>query len=322
MAWRFEPGEGLRKAFRRVSAEEIAKVRAGLDGTGGGSRQGDSRGAPGVQAAARAGAPRQAAARLRFCRREPPLAGRRAAALRLARHDRASAELRQARGRSRSRHPGRGGRSACDRGSRLTEPRTAANDIEEKLRQVLALLDDAEASVAELDWPNSKRALLRGFHRGQKRLRRDWKAACEDARARRAAQLAKAREGSVGAAPPVPARRAPGVPRADRRREGDRRAARQRARSLAPLRAASRRSDALRSRGHPRPSPRRDREAARARCGSEAFKKGEDFSSQKAKAFAGVIGTAWDKASKRKARKSGKRRRANGADPAAISPPR
>ena len=32
MAWRFEPGEGVRSAFRRVSAEEIAKVRSGLTG--------------------------------------------------------------------------------------------------------------------------------------------------------------------------------------------------------------------------------------------------------------------------------------------------
>jgi CHAD domain-containing protein len=58
--------------------------------------------------------------------------------------------------------------SHCENGS---------GDIEEKLRQVLALLGDAEASVAELDWPNSKGALLHGFRRAQKRLRRDWKTA-------------------------------------------------------------------------------------------------------------------------------------------------
>ena len=32
MAWRFEPGEDLKKAFRRVAEEEIASVRAGLAG--------------------------------------------------------------------------------------------------------------------------------------------------------------------------------------------------------------------------------------------------------------------------------------------------
>ena len=30
MTWRFEPGEGLQNAFRRVAAEEIARVRSSL----------------------------------------------------------------------------------------------------------------------------------------------------------------------------------------------------------------------------------------------------------------------------------------------------
>ena len=55
----------------------------------------------------------------------------------------------------------------------------------------------------------------------------------------------------------------------------------------------------------------------------DAFKKGEDFSSQKAGAFASAIGTAWEKGAKRKARKtSGKRRHGNGAEAAATSPQR
>ena len=101
MAWRFEPGEGLRKAFRRVSAEEIAKVRAGLSG-------------PEADRDKAIHEARQAFKRLRalvrlakpplgsdFAGGEPPMAGRRAAALRLARHDGAAAELRQARRRLR-----------------------------------------------------------------------------------------------------------------------------------------------------------------------------------------------------------------------------
>ena len=102
MAWRFEPGEGLRKAFRRVSAEEIAKVRAGLNGPEADrdkaiheARQAFKR----LRALVRAC---QAAARLGFRRREPAVAGRGPAALRLARYDGAPSKLRQARGRSRA----------------------------------------------------------------------------------------------------------------------------------------------------------------------------------------------------------------------------
>jgi hypothetical protein len=64
-------------------------------------------------------------------------------------------------------------------------------------------------------------------------------------------------------------------------------------------------------------------EKQREKLQKDAFKKGEDFSSQKAGAFASAIGAAWEKAAKRKARKSsGKRKHANGAEAAATSPQR
>jgi CHAD domain-containing protein len=203
-----------------------------------------------------------------------------------------------------------------------TGAKNGANDVEEKLRQVLVLLDDAEASVAELDWPNSKRALLHGFHRGQKRLRRDWKEACKDAR--------------------------PDALHCWRKRVKDQSAQLRLFRRVAPPAFRARIVDeketaellgdehdlwllSERLRADPMPSDlagirdilldeiERRRSALRGR----AFKQGESFSSQKAKAFADVIGSAWDKALERHAkRRPGKRRRANGAATAAISPPR
>src|SRR5262245_12654105 len=179
MAWRFEPGEGLRKAFRRVSEEEIAKVRTGLAG-------------PAAERDKAIHEARQAFKRLRALVRlaKPPLGSDFAAenrrwrdAGRLLSGSRDTTVLLQSFVKLLSDCAGKL-RAPSVKGLRARIAKTkvgnGSDDIEEKLRQVLPLLDEAEASVADLDWPNSRGALLHGFHRAQKRLRRDWKKACKE----------------------------------------------------------------------------------------------------------------------------------------------
>lgn len=320
MAWRFEPGEGLRKAFRRVSAEEIAKVRAGLRG-------------PEAERDKAIYEARQSFKRLRALVRlaKPPLGSDFAAenrrwrdAGRLLSGSRDTTVLLQSFDKLLGDRAERFKAQAVKRlRSRITKTKAGngADDIEEKLHQVLLLLDEAEASVADLDWPNSRDALLHGFHRAQKRLRRDWKKACKDPlpealhswRKRVKDQAAQLRL----------FRRV--VPPAFRARIADEKETAELLGNEHDLWLLSERL-----RADPMPSDLagiRDLlldeiEKRRAALRQEAFKKGDDFSSQKAKAFADAIGAAWDKASKRKARKSGKGRRAKDADPATISPPR
>jgi CHAD domain-containing protein len=320
MAWRFEPGEGLRSAFRRVSAEEIAKVRAGLGGPE------DNRDKAIHEA-------RQAFKRLRALVRlaKPPLgadfaaenmrwrdagrllSGSRDTTVLLQCFDRLVAECGEAcppaiAKRLRSRLAGRNGNGA-------------AEDIEAKLREVLRLLDEAETSVAELEWPNSKRALLHGFHRGQKRLRRDWKAACEDAepdalhswRKRVKDQAAQLRL----------FRRV--VPAAFRARIGDEKETAELLGNEHDLWLLSKKLSAGKLPNDV--ADIRDKllamiEAQRGALRREAFRKGEDFSSQKAGAFARAIGEGWERAAKRKARKQIKRKQVTGEEAAATSPRR
>ena len=321
MAWRFEPGEGLRKAFRRVSAEEIAKVRAGLTGP-------EENRDKAIHEA------RQAFKRLRALVRlaKPPLgsdfagenrrwrdanrllSGSRDITVLLHCFDTLVSE-------SGTALPARTVKRLRSRIA-ATGAKNGANNIEEKLRQVLVLLDEAEASVAELDWPNSKRALLHGFHRGQKRLRRDWEEACKDAR--------------------------PDALHSWRKRVKDQSAQLRLFRRVVPPAFRARIIDeketaellgnehdlwllSERLRADPMPSDLagvRDSlldeiERRRIALRDQAFKKGVDFSSQKAKSFANALGSAWEKALEREARKRARKRgRASGPAVAATSPPR
>ena len=321
MVWRFEPGEGLRKAFRRVCAEEIAKVRVGLSGPE------DSRDKAIHEA-------RQAFKRLRALVRlaKPPLGSDFAAenkrwrdAGRLLAGSRDTTVLLQCFDRLVE----ESGDACSARAAKRLRSRIAKNgangagdDLDANLREVLALLDEAETSVAELDWPNSKRALLHGFHRGQKRLRRDWRAACDGAEAEalhswrkrvkdQAAQLRLFRRI---------------VPAGFRARIG---AEKETAELLGnehdlwllceKLRGTTLPSDLSEVRDKLLKKIENHRDALR----KEAFKKGEEFSSQKAGAFADAIGAAWEKAAKRKTRKpSEKKRRQNGIQAEATSPQR
>ncbi len=320
MAWRFEPREGLRKAFRRVSAEEIAKVRAGLSG-------------PETERDRAVHEARQGFKRLRALVRlaKPPLgadfaaenrrwrdagrllSGTRDTAVLLQCFDALAAGSRSADGvspqllaRLQSRLAGRS--------------RKGAANFADKLRQVLVLLDEAEASVAELEWPNSRKALMRGFHRGQKRLRRDWKEACgtgaPDAlhswRKRvkdQSAQLRLLRR-------VVPAAFSARIAREKETAEllGDEHdlwLLSERLRNLTlPAGLHAVRSGFL-----------SEIEARRNALRVDAFARGNEFSSQKAKSFAGSMALAWDKAARHRARKKAEKRlRASGLRALAISP--
>ena len=318
MAWRFEPGEGLQQAFRRVSLEEIAKVRASLGGTDG------DRGEAIHEA-------RQAFKRLRaLCRLARPALGANFAAenrrwrdagqllsdsrdmtVVLESFDSLAAECSTNRkmARLRARLAGSGARNGSD-------------DFKEKLRQLFALLDNAETSAAELAWPSSEPVLLRGFKRTQKRLRRDWKAARKEPASERfhcwrkrtkdqSAQLRLFRR----ILPPACHHRI------DVEKET--------AELLGQDHDLWVLSERLRSALIPGDlADARDLllakiEKQRAELQREAFHKGKSFSSQKAKALAQSVGKAWEKALARVEKK--RQRRAKGANEtlgAAISPPR
>ena len=293
MTWRFEPAEGLRDAFRRVSAEEIAKVRAGLSGA---EEERDEA----IHEA------RQSFKRLRALVRlaKPPLGSDFAAENRRWRDagrllsgsrdttvllkcfdaiagDCAAEQSAHAVRRLRARLAGKTG--------------NGGEHVEEKLREVLALLDDAEASMAELDWPNSRNALLHGFRRAQKRLRRDWKTACASGEPEalhswrkrvkdQASQLRLFRNV---------------VPAAFRKRIADQKAT---AEHLGDEHDLWLLSDRLRDESIPgslfaaRDALLEQVEKHRGNLRKKAYRRGESFSSQKARDFSEEIGLAWDKA--------------------------
>jgi len=321
MAWRFEPGEGIRNAFRRVSAEEIARVRVALSG-------------PEAERDDAVHESRQAFKRLRALVRlaKPPLGSDFAAedrrwrdAGRLLSGSRDTTVLLQS-----------FDKLVASRGSDLparaiervrsgiagARARNGAAHMDENLRQVLLLLDEAETSVAALDWPNSRRALLHGFHRGQKRLRRDWKLAHKHEapemlhswRKRVKDQAAQLRL----------FRRV--VPPGFRERIG---AEKETAELLGDehdlwllaehLRAETLPSDAAAARDLLLDEIERRRTALR----KQAFERGREFSSQKEDEFSRLIGKAWDKASRSRARKGAGKARGNGATrPGLTSPQR
>lgn len=307
MAWRFEPGEDLQSAFRRVSAEEIAKVRSGLT-------------ASEVNRDRSIHEARQGFKRLRALVRlaEPPLAAdfadenrRWRDAGRLLSGSRDTTVLLQCFDRL----VADGGAHAEGDGIGCLRQQIAANGtgdgaahVEENVRQVLAILDAAESSIAGLNWPEGKGALLRGFHRGQKRLRKDWKAAREDVE--------------------------PDALHSWRKRIKDQAAQLRLFRGLMPAGLRTRRNDEketaellgdehdlwllaerLQSASIPAElAGLRDRlseEIGRRRSDlqRQAFRKGGEFSAEKPRAFARAIGAAWDKAARRQT--NGRRKRAN-----------
>jgi CHAD domain-containing protein len=319
MTWRFEPGERLQNEFHRVAAEEIARVRTGL-------------GDPGADKNAAIHSARQGFKRLRALTRLGKtqldadfeaenrrwrdagrlLSGSRDTTVLLETFDKLVAD---------------GGAKLSPGDTARLRSRLAAtgapNGVAEQndhMQEALQLLDDAEQRVASLHWPSSTRALVRGLHKGQARLRRKWRKAHETGAADALHSWRKCVKDQ--AAQLRLFRRVVHNGLRDRRNEekqaaeilgeehdlwllGDRLA------GITLPQGAARTRDMLRD----------EIEKQRDKLRREAFKKGETFSSEKPKSFARAIGEAWGKASKRKAGKKRKARRANGATRvSAISP--
>ncbi len=176
MTWRFEPGEALGDAFRRVAAEEIAKVRACLTDPAQDraraiheARQGFKR----LRALLRLAEPslgaafcdenrlwRDAGRQLSGCRDQTVLQesfNRIVAGCRGGLPEEALAVLRV--------------HLAGDGGG------PTASDVDEHVRVAVALLDNADKRVADLNWPAASEPLRKGLKRSQSRLRKNWKAA-------------------------------------------------------------------------------------------------------------------------------------------------
>lgn len=179
MTWRFEPGEELREAFRRVAAEEMAKLRECLDD------ESADRGQAIHQA-------RQSFKRLR-------------ALLRLARPALGDQYRRE---NLRWRKAGRllSGRREADVLAETFQSLVAGSDakfsqrtlatlraqlngdthvfaaaaLEKNLAKVRALLDSAERELPKLRWPSGIEDLRRGLRKSQSRLRKGWRAAAAD----------------------------------------------------------------------------------------------------------------------------------------------
>lgn len=175
MAWRFEPGEGLSRAFRRVAAEEIAKVRGGLTD-------------PQKDRAKAIHEARQGFKRLR-------------ALLRLAKPSLGSAfgsENRRWRDAGRQLAGTRDLTVLQETFDKLVEgcgAGLAAGDLQ-RLRafvangagagdlhggvsvdNVLGLIDDAGKRLGDLHWPGNAKALAKALHGSQKKLKDTWKKA-------------------------------------------------------------------------------------------------------------------------------------------------
>jgi CHAD domain-containing protein len=179
MAWRFEPGEALRNAFRRVAAEEIAKVRSVLsDGSTDRvkavheARQGFKR----LRALLHLARPSLGARfgdENRFWRDAGrQLAGARDRVVLLESFDKIAEGCG---GKAQKRQLARLRRHFAADGGRKAGP-----NVEVCVCGVVKLLDDAEGRIESLDWPADSKELARGLKRGQVRLRNDWKAALKD----------------------------------------------------------------------------------------------------------------------------------------------
>ncbi len=176
MVWRFEQGEDLRQAFRRVAEEEIARIRAGL-------AAGEADRARAIHVA------RQGFKRLRaLARLARPTLGRRFAATNRGWRD-AGRLLSGSRDRTVLMEsfdklvancgldlPASAIRSLRNRileGAAVPAP----GETDAKIEEVIELIDVAAQDVAALSWPKSSEALVAGFHRSQRELRKSWKRA-------------------------------------------------------------------------------------------------------------------------------------------------
>ncbi len=311
MAWRFEAGENLREAFRRVAEEEITRIRAGFE-AGEGNR------ARAIHAA------RQGFKRLRA----------------LARLARPTLGARFAIENRRWRDAGRLLSGSRDRtvleecfdklvADGIDLPAATIETLRERVlsdsavptpaetetsvEQVLEVLDAAGKDTG-LAWPRRSSDLRRGFRKSQAQLRKAWKAACRDG--------------------------SPGALHNWRKRVKDQSAQLRLFRNIVPEALAELRNAAketaeqlgeehdlwlLSERLSDVSVPKRAAKARfklldiikerRADLRRQAFERGEGFSSQDAKAFAHEVSDAWDGASERAGKKS--RRRKQGGSRAA-----
>jgi CHAD domain-containing protein len=178
MAWRFEPGEALPEAFRRVAAEEIANIQTDLsscDADRDRAVHQARRRFKRLRALLRLASPSlgaQFAAENRHWRE----AGRKLAAKRDA------AVL----GTSFDAIAGRCGNSVPEAAlARLRAHITGAGpspaggsyDFDRVLHGVRGELDEAKERLGRLDWPESRKDLSRGLRQSQRRLRKSWKRA-------------------------------------------------------------------------------------------------------------------------------------------------
>jgi CHAD domain-containing protein len=318
MAWRFEPAEGLQRAFRRTALEEIARVRDSLrtadddrNGAIHSARQGFKR----LRALMRLAKPQLGAdfdaENRRWRDAGRLLSGSRDTTVLLQTFDTLIADC--------------GGKVSADSvgrlRSRVAKSGAANGDAheDEQVDGALCVLDDAERAVAKLRWPNTARALKRGLKQCQRRLRRKWKKARETGEADALHAWRKCVKDQ--AAQLRLFRRALNSGLRDRRNDE---------KQTAELLGAEHDLWLLRERLGEMTLPqalagtrdilREEIEAHRDRLRREAFEKGKPFSSERPKAFAAAVGGAWMKASKRKPTKRAKQGRANNAAQKTISP--
>jgi CHAD domain-containing protein len=298
MAWRFEPGEGLREAFSRVAREEVARVRGCLS-----ARQPDletavheaRQGFKRLRALLRLAKPQLgqdfAVENRRWRDASRLLSGSRDTTVLLQTFDKIIAKCNGAMPASQSRRLRAAIESRADK--------NGGANIEPDVREVLSLLDEADEAIVRLNWPDSPASLLKGLRKSQGRLRKDWK------RARKTAEADALHSW--------------------RKSVKDQAAQLRLLRGVAPARMRARRNDEKKAgellgdehdlwllsehlRSEPSPSKLaaardillseigKERESLR----EEAFKKGKGFSSAGAKSFAGEIASAWRRASSRK----------------------
>ncbi len=305
MAWRFEPGENLSVAFRRVAEEEVGKIRAALAG--------DTPRATGIHEA------RQSFKRLR-------------ALLRLAGSSSHDQRLFRDAGRRLS-----GSRDqtvileSFDKivaGSDLPRDEVDAlrahlagnghagggADTEAGIRAVLGLLDEASQRMAALPWPEDAEALAKALKRSQARLGKAWKKARKSGkpptlhewRKRVKDQAAQLRLLRRVASPSLRARHA------DEKKAAE---------LIGEEHDFWMLAERLSAAGFPdRFVATRDRliatiAARRAALCKEAFKLGKRFSAQKPKAFARELTKAWERADRASRKAAAAEKRATSPQP-------
>jgi len=175
MAWRFEPGEKLEDALRRVAIEEIARARAGLVGQDDGraravheARQGFKRLRALARLARPALGPLFAEENARWRDLGKLLSGLRDRHVLLESFEGAVAGFGDALRADAVEH--------LRKRLRL-ETAPAEADGSAKEAEALRRLEIAEKDMATLGWPKNATALLAGLKDSQKRLRKSWKAA-------------------------------------------------------------------------------------------------------------------------------------------------